>query len=103
MRFHKDFYRGNGGFFGQFGLRVLTSAQPSDPEEYFYAILVLTDAVITADIEIDGFEDGNYWGDQQLTSLAVPSGFYIFGRFRNINLASGSVIGYLGKVEQNAP
>lgn len=101
MKFNKDFNRTNRPFFGQFGLRVLTNSAPSDPNEIFYCILVLDDSVITADILVDTEEDGVHLGDTTLTSLAVPSGFYIFGKFQNISMTTGRVIGYLGGEDES--
>lgn len=75
---------------GQFGIRVLTGNATAG--ETFVAIQVLEDAVITSDLaELDG-----NIGDTTITSLALTAGTVIYGRFVNLEVASGKVIAYKG-------
>lgn len=80
----------NNATLGQFGLRVLTGN--AIVGEAFVAIQVLEDAVITSDlVELD-----KIIGDTNITSLALTAGTVIYGRFVNLEVASGKVIAYKG-------
>jgi hypothetical protein len=91
---HKDYFNeGNQGLgaFGQFGLRVLTSN--ATVGETFVAIQVLEDATITATLTAN--EQGTI-GDSTITSLDLTAGTIIYGRFVDLQVASGKVIAYKG-------
>lgn len=76
--------------FGQFGLRVLTSA--SIEGENFNAIQVIEDCVISTKLrELDG-----KIGDTDIASLALTAGTVIYGRFYDLDVESGKVIAYKG-------
>ena len=95
---HKDYFNGaNQGLasFGQFGLRVL-NAENSEAGETFVAIQVLTDAVITSKLVAYPTPDSEIQGDTDLTSLALTAGTIIYGRFKDIQVASGKLIAYKG-------
>ena len=76
---------------GQFGLRVLTTNATAG--ETFVAIQVLEDAVISATLNAN--ESGEI-GDTAITSLSLTAGNVIYGRFVNLQVASGKVIAYKG-------
>lgn len=80
----------NNATLGQFGLRVLTGNATAG--ETFVAIQVLEDAVITSDLV--GLNSNI--GDTEITSLALTAGTVIYGRFVNLEVASGKVIAYKG-------
>jgi hypothetical protein len=86
-------YEGNENLasFGQFGIRVLTSN--ATVGETFIAIQVITDAVISATLTAN--ESGEI-GDTSITSLALTAGTVIYGRFVDLQVASGKVIAYKG-------
>ncbi len=91
---HKSMtYEGNENLasFGQFGIRVLTSN--ATVGETFIAIQVITDAVISATLTAN--ESGEI-GDTSITSLALTAGTVIYGRFVDLQVASGKVIAYKG-------
>lgn len=95
---HKDYFNGaNQGLasFGQFGLRVL-NAEASIQGETFIAIQVLTDAVINSKLKPYPTPDSEIIGDTDLTSLALTAGTIIYGRFYDVDVASGKVIAYKG-------
>lgn len=76
--------------FGQFGLRVLTSAAIEG--ENFNAIQVIEDCVISTKLrELDG-----KIGDTDIASLALTAGTVIYGRFYDLDVESGKVIAYKG-------
>jgi hypothetical protein len=77
--------------FGQFGLRVLTSNATAG--ETFVAIQVLEDATISGTLTAN--EQGTI-GDSTITSLALTAGTIIYGRFVDLQVASGKVIAYKG-------
>lgn len=79
--------------FGQFGLRVLT--QNAIATETFMAIQILENAVISANLLPYG---GSfvYIGDTSINSLALTAGTVIYGRFTQLEIASGKVIAYKG-------
>lgn len=82
------------GAFGQFGLRVLTTDATAG--EKFIAIQVLEDAVISSDLT--SYKSGEFEsiGDATITSLELTAGTIIYGRFENLEVASGKVIAYKG-------
>lgn len=82
------------GQFGQYGLRVLTSN--AIEKETFIAIQVITDCVITS--KLDSYQTNNIEivGDEEITSLALEAGTVIYGRFYDLEVASGKVIAYKG-------
>ena len=82
------------GQFGQYGLRVLTSNAIAG--ETFIAIQVITDCVITS--KLDSYQTNNIEiiGDSVITSLALEAGTVIYGRFYDLEVASGKVIAYKG-------
>ena len=82
----------NQASFGQFGLRVLTTNATA--EETFVAVQVITDAVISATLTAN--ESTGEIGDTSITSLALTAGTIIYGRFVNLQVASGKVIAYKG-------
>jgi hypothetical protein len=86
------FYNGNATLasFGQFGMRVLTNN--SIEGETFLAIQAMEDSVISC--ELNEYE--NEIGDTSITSLTLLSGTVIYGRFVNLEVASGKVIAYKG-------
>ena len=76
--------------FGQFGLRVLTGNATAG--ETFVAIQAMEESVISSDISLLDGEGG----DTTITSLTIPAGVTVFGRFVNLEVASGKVIAYKG-------
>lgn len=76
--------------FGQFGIRVLTTNALAG--ETFIAIQCLEDAVISSDL-VSLFDS---IGDTNITSLQLTSGMVIYGRFINLQVASGKIIAYKG-------
>lgn len=91
---HKSMtYEGNNNIasFGQFGIRVLTTN--ATVGETFIAIQVLEDAVISSTLTAN--EVGEI-GDASITSLALTAGTVIYGRFIDLQVASGKVIAYKG-------
>jgi hypothetical protein len=76
--------------FGQFGLRVLTGNAVVG--EGFVAIQAMEDSVISCDI--NSYSDVG--GDTVITSLTLLAGSVIYGRFVNLQVASGKVIAYKG-------
>jgi hypothetical protein len=91
---HKDYFNeGNQGLgaFGQFGIRVLI--EDAIPGETFIAIQVITDATISATLTAN--EQGEI-GDSSITSLDLTAGTVIYGRFVDLQVASGKVIAYKG-------
>ena len=81
----------NSASFGQNGLRVLTTNATAG--ETFVAIQVLEDAVISATLNAN--ESGEI-GDASISSLSLTAGNVIYGRFVNLQVASGKVIAYKG-------
>ena len=81
----------NKASFGQFGLRVLTTNATAG--ETFVAIQVLEDAVISATLTANESEE---IGDNAITSLSLTAGTVIYGRFVDLEVASGKVIAYKG-------
>jgi hypothetical protein len=79
--------------FGQFGLRVLTGN--AIPTETFMAIQVLEDAVISANLLPYG-KQFVYIGDTSINALSLSAGTIIYGRFTELEVASGKVIAYKG-------
>jgi hypothetical protein len=69
--------------FGQNGFDYLTGNAANLVGD-FVAIQVLSQAVVTVTVGA---------GDA-LTSVAVPTGMTIYGPFKSINLASGTVLAY---------
>ena len=91
---HKNlFYENNENLanFGQFGIRVLTTNATAG--ETFVAIQVLEDAVISSTLVAT--ENGEI-GDTSITALSLTAGTVIYGRFVNLEVASGKVIAYKG-------
>jgi hypothetical protein len=84
------FYSGTGRFgsFGQFGMRVLTTNAVVG--ETFVAIQAMEDSVISATLNT---YEGRI-GDTSITSLTLLAGTVIYGRFVNLQVASGKVIAY---------
>jgi hypothetical protein len=82
------------GQFGQYGLRVLTSNAIAG--ETFIAIQVITDCVISS--KLDSYQTNNIEiiGDSVITNLALEAGTVIYGRFYDLEVASGKVIAYKG-------
>ena len=76
--------------FGQFGLRVLTT--DANVGEGFVAIQAIEDSVISCDI--NDYPDTE--GDTSIISLSLTTGIVIYGRFVNLQVASGKVIAYKG-------
>ena len=70
---------------GQKGFRKLTTGGSSTSGEFYRAITVLDDAVITTVSEA---------GDP-LTSEAIPAGITIYGLFSSITVTSGELIAYI--------
>ena len=80
---------------GQFGLRVLTTN--AEVGETFIAIQVLEDAVISSDLlELAPQNEYPSIGDSSITALSLTAGTVIYGRFVNLEVASGKVIAYKG-------
>ena len=93
----KDYFNdGNQGLgaLGQLGLRVLTGNAIAG--ETFVAIQVLEDAVISCDLLPYTTPKGNEIGDTSITSLSLTAGTVIYGRFVDLEVASGKVIAYQG-------
>lgn len=91
---HKNYFynaNSNSASFGQFGLRVLTTNATAG--ETFVAIQVLEDAVISATLNAN---ENAEIGDASITSLSLTAGTVIYGRFMNLQVASGKVIAYKG-------
>ena len=91
---HKNYFynaNSNSASFGQFGLRVLTTNATAG--ETFVAIQVLEDAVISTDLNAN---ENAEIGDTSITSLSLTAGTVIYGRFVNLQVASGKVIAYKG-------
>jgi hypothetical protein len=82
------------GQFGQYGLRVLTGNAVVG--ESFVAIQVITDCVITSKLRAYKTNLREVVGDTVITSLALESGTIIYGRFFDLEVASGKVIAYKG-------
>jgi hypothetical protein len=82
------------GQFGQYGLRVLTSNATAG--ETFIAIQVITDCVITSKLQSYQSNNIEIIGDSVITSLALEAGTVIYGRFYDLEVASGKVIAYKG-------
>ena len=82
------------GAFGQMGLRVLTTN--ATVGEKFTAIQVIEDAVIST--TLTSYKSGGFEsiGDISITSLSLTAGTVIYGRFVNLQVASGKVIAYKG-------
>lgn len=94
---HKDYFNESNeslASFGQFGLRVLTTDAVAG--ETFVAIQALENSVITADLEAYPTPNLEVIGDSSITSLSLPKGLIIYGRFINLEIASGKVIAYKG-------
>lgn len=70
---------------GQKGFRKLRTGSASISGEFYRAITVLDDAVITTVSEA---------GDV-LTSEAIPAGITIYGLFSSITVTSGELIAYI--------
>jgi hypothetical protein len=82
------------GQFGQYGLRVLTSNAIA--KETFIAIQVITDCVISSKLQSYQSNNIEIIGDDTITSLALEAGTVIYGRFYDLEVASGKVIAYKG-------
>jgi len=82
------------GQFGQYGLRVLTSNAISG--ETFIAIQVIADCVIST--KLKSYESNNIEiiGDSAINNLTLDAGTIIYGRFYDLEVASGKVIAYKG-------
>lgn len=94
---HTNFFNAanhNMASFGQFGLRVLTSN--ATVGETFVAIQVIADAVITVKLKPYTTPAGDIIGDSTITALALTAGTIIYGRFFDLQVASGRVIAYKG-------
>lgn len=76
--------------FGQYGLRILTGNATAG--ETFVAIQAMAESVITTNVQL---LDGK-GGDTTITSLTIPAGVTIFGKFVDLQVASGKVIAYKG-------
>lgn len=91
-------YNFNNSTFGQFGLRVLTT--DANPDETFVAIQALEESVISSNltsIDENGTQLSNSLNsDTVITSLTLPIGTIIYGRFVKLEVASGKVIAYKG-------
>lgn len=74
--------------FGQLGIRRLTSAAISVSGEYFAVLQAMEDTVLDLDIDCE-------LGDSSLSTFTLPAGYYLHGRFHNVDITSGSLIGYL--------
>lgn len=82
------------GAFGQYGLRVLTTDAIAG--ETFVAIQVLEDAVISSDLIAYQIPNAEIIGDTSITDLSLTAGTIIYGKFKNLEVASGKVIAYKG-------
>jgi hypothetical protein len=95
---HNDYFYAanlNRAVLGQFGIRVLTTN--AEVGETFIAIQVLEDAVITSDLVVlSPINEISSIGDSSITALSLTAGTVIYGRFVNLELASGKVIAYKG-------
>lgn len=90
---NKSYYVGTNATlasFGQFGLRVLTT--DATEGETFVAIHAMEDSVISCDLN----DYGSEIGDTSIASLTILAGDTIYGRFVNLEVASGKVIAYKG-------
>jgi len=70
---------------GQKGFRKLTTGGSGTSGEFYRAITVLDDAVISTTSEA---------GDN-LTALSIPAGVTIYGLFSAVSVTSGDVIAYI--------
>lgn len=77
-----NFYRQS---FGQKGFRRITSAFSPVTDEQYRAVSAIEDTTISV---------VSYAGDN-LTSIAIPAGFTLYGLFSSVTVASGSVIAYI--------
>jgi hypothetical protein len=82
------------GQFGQYGLRILTGN--AIPKETFIAIQVITDCVISSKLKPYQIPGAEIVGDDTITSLSLEAGTIIYGRFYDLEVASGKVIAYKG-------
>lgn len=71
--------------FGQKGFRRITSSFSPVTDEQYRAISAIEDTTISV---------VSYAGDN-LTSIAIPAGFTLYGLFSSVTVASGSVIAYI--------
>lgn len=77
--------------FGQYGLRILTSTSAAG--EYFCALYALEGS------QVDFTNNSiNSEGDTTVSNLSIPSGGMIYGKFSDITVDSGTVVGYLMEV-----
>ena len=82
------------GQFGQYGLRVLTGN--ATVGETFVAIQVITNCVISSKLKSYRTNLREVVGDTVITSLALEAGTVIYGRFFDLEVASGKIIAYKG-------
>ena len=94
---HKDYFNESNqslASFGQFGIRVLTTDATAG--EAFVAIQALENSVISSDLEAYNTATSELVGDESFASLSLSKGMIIYGRFINLQVASGKVIAYKG-------
>lgn len=77
-----NFYRQT---FGQKGFRRITSSFTPVADEQYRAISAVEDSTISV---------VSYAGDN-LTSVAIPAGFTIYGLFSSVTVSAGSAIVYI--------
>jgi hypothetical protein len=70
---------------GQKGLRTIRTGGAGTSGEFYRAITVLADAVISTTAEA---------GDN-LSSAAIPAGVTVYGLFSSVSVTSGEVLAYI--------
>ena len=86
--------------FGQAGAQFINNTVAQTPLNGNYvALTVISDAIFTTLTPLDlvnGYgTDAAYNGDT-LATVTIPEGTTLYGRWTNIQLASGQVLAYLG-------
>lgn len=77
-----NFYRQS---FGQKGFRRITSGFTPVTDEQYRVVCAIEDSTISVT---------SYAGDN-LSSIAIPAGFSVYGLFSSVSVSSGSVIAYI--------
>lgn len=73
--------------FGQVGSRYIVDTETGESGEIYKAITALADTVVTLT---------QNKGDTTLTSLPIPAGVTVYGRFTAIQMVSGGILAYIG-------
>lgn len=73
--------------FGQMGSRYLIGIDTGTTGEIYKAVTAVAATVVTLT---------QNKGDATLTSLPIPAGVTVYGRFTGITMVSGAVLAYIG-------